>query len=410
MELRRISVERYKGYNELVHVDVAPLTILVGPNNAGKTALARAIQLWAGNLTTFTSDVKEPLHLEFDGVRHGSEFIDLVTGRSVHGWVGLSVVLASDSNDVSLSVRVQNVEASDRPTERQVTRWILSSGDEKVELTRKDFGVRASYAVSVSGIDRDPQQISWRGLVPQDLEALPDWVTPKMKAIRSWAEGVRYLQCPRCIPVSPFSPVDHQSMHLGPRGKDTPFALAANDELRKLVRNWYRSTFGVSLNVGTQGRFSELEVRAPTHDSYVSLGQSGRGLSQVLPIVVMAMTARTAGAGVDIIEHPEAELHPAAHADIAELLLENLAGSVRPLILETHSEMVLLRARRWIAEGKLQPENVLVYWVSSEPDRGSVLQKIRVTERGEVSGWPSGVFIEDYEEILAIRRAARKGA
>jgi predicted ATPase len=121
----------------------------------------------------------------------------------------------------------------------------------------------------------------------------------------------------------------------------------------------------------------------------------------------MALTARAAGAGVDIIEHPEAELHPAAHGHLAELLLENLAGPARPLVVETHSEMVLLRARRWIAEGRLPAADVLIYWVHAEPRAGSILQKIRINKNGELDRWPDGVFIEDYEEILAIRRAAR---
>ena len=121
----------------------------------------------------------------------------------------------------------------------------------------------------------------------------------------------------------------------------------------------------------------------------------------------MALTARTAGPGVDVVEHPEAELHPAAHGEIAELLIDNLSGSDRPLVIETHSEMVLLRARRWVAEGRLPAENVVVYWVQAEPGRGSILHKILIDERGEMESWPNGVFIEDYEEILAIRRAAR---
>ena len=136
--------------------------------------------------------------------------------------------------------------------------------------------------------------------------------------------------------------------------------------------------------------------------------QSGRGLSHVLPVVVMALTSHRAGAGVDIIEHPEAELHPAAHADIAELLMENLAGPTRPLVVETHSEMVLLRARRWVAEGRLPAGHVLVYWIHAEPEHGSVAKKISIRENGEMETWPDGVFIEDYEEILSIRRAARK--
>ena len=69
--------------------------------------------------------------------------------------------------------------------------------------------------------------------------------------------------------------------------------------------------------------------------------------------------------------------------------------------------MILLRARRWIAEGRLPAEHVLVYWVHTEPGHGSLLEKIGIRDNGEMETWPDGVFIEDYEEILAIRRAAR---
>ena len=183
--------------------------------------------------------------------------------------------------------------------------------------------------------------------------------------------------------------------------------MAADDDLRESVREWYRRAFGVGIDVVAQGSYSELVVRASSRGANVRLPQSGRGLSHVLPVAVAALTARRAGPGVDVIEHPEAELHPAAHAEIAELLLDNLAGPERPMIVETHSEMVLLRARRWIAEGRLPAENVLVYWVHTEPGRGSILRKIKISESGEMESWPDGVFIEDYEEILAIRRAAR---
>ena len=204
--------------------------------------------------------------------------------------------------------------------------------------------------------------------------------------------------------------VEHSPLVLGPNGRDAPLALAADDELREAIRDWYLRAFGVSIDVVAQGSYSELVVRAPTRDANVRLVQSGRGLSHVLPVVVMALTARKAGPGVDVIEHPEAELHPAAHADVAELLIDNLAGSKRPMIIETHSEMVLLRARRWIAEGRLPAKSVLIYWVRAEPKRGSILHKITINESGEVDNWPDGVFIEDYDEIMAIRRANRSKA
>ena len=408
MELRQFNIERYKGYAEPATVELAPLTILVGPNNSGKTALAQAIQLVAGGLTPSGKDTSEPLPLESGGIRHGETFADLVTGRTVHGWLSLSAVLADANREVSLSATVRNVEAPTRPSERQISHWSLTSGGDAVVVERQGFDQRSPYRVSFSGTAQESRRIGWQGLIPEQADSLPSWAGARIDALKTWARGVRHLQCPRRLLASPFITVEHSPGVLGPSGQDTPLALAADDELRASVRAWYRRAFGVSIDVVAQGSYSELVVGTPARGANVQLAQSGRGLSQVLPVVVTALTARMAGPGVDVIEHPEAELHPAAHADIAELLLNNLAGRARPLVVETHSEMVLLRARRWIAEGRLPAEAVLVYWVHAEPGRGSFLQKIRISDSGEVDSWPEGVFIEDYEEILAIRRAARQ--
>ena len=183
-------------------------------------------------------------------------------------------------------------------------------------------------------------------------------------------------------------------MLLGADGLYTPLVLAADDQVRESVRKWYRSAFGVTIDVVAQGTYSELVTSAPIRDANVRLAHSGRGLSQVLPVVVTALTARAVGRGVDVIEHPEAELHPAAQAHVAELLLDNLAGPGRPLIVETHSEILLLRARRWIAEGRLPAGSVVIYWVDAKAGSGSVLRKISIDDKGNLDGWPSGVFIE----------------
>ena len=407
MELRKISIERYKGYAKPAEVELAPLTILVGPNNSGKTALAQAIQLLAGGLAPSGKDTSEPLPLESGGIHHGETFEDLVTGRTVHGWLTLSAILTDDSREVSFSATVRNVVAPPRPSERQISDWRLRSGNNEIVVQRQGFDERSPYGVFVTGTKQEPQQIRWRGLLPRKPNNLALLADAPVEAIRAWARGVRYLKCPRSLLASPFTMVEQSPMALGPSGQDTPLALAADDQLRESVREWYRRAFGVSIDVVAQGSYSELLVGAPARSVNVRLAQSGRGLSHVLPVVVTALTAREAGPGVDVIEHPEAEIHPAAHADIAELLLDNLVGPSRPMIVETHSEMVLLRARRWIAEGRLPAESVLVYWIYTEPGSGSILQKIRIRENGEMDSWPDGVFIEDYQEILAIRRAAR---
>ena len=408
MELRKFGFERYKGYVEPTQIELAPLTILVGANNSGKTALAQAIRLLAGGLASSDHDMSEPLPLESGGIRHGLAFRDLVSGRAVHGWLRLSAIFANSGRELSLEATVRNVVSPDRPPQRQISHWALQRDDREVVLERKGLEERSSYDGLVSGSKQPSRQVTWRGLLPQQPSCFDDWVELAADDLKVWTAGVRHLRCPRRLPESLLPVPERSPVDIGPHGEHAPLALAADDTLREAVSKWYRSAFGVAIDVLGVGGFFEL--RARSGDASVRLAQSGRGLAHVLPVAVVALTAPNSGSGVDIIEHPEAELHPAAHAHVAELLLDNLAGSARPMIVETHSEMVLLRARRWIAERRLPPTDVLVYWVDVEPGRGSIVRKIGIDDHGDMAHWPDGVFIEDYEEILAIRRANRSKA
>ena len=410
VELRRFGLERYKGYARHTEVELAPLTILVGPNNSGKTALAQAVPLLAGGLAAFEGDAREPLPLQSYGIRHGESFEDLLTLRAAHGWLRLSITLGRENGESSLSATVRNVVAPGQAPARQISDWRLQDNDREIAIERQGFNEASDYLISVPGESPALQPVAWRGLLPRGSDVLADWVGPQFDALETWAAGVRHLRCPRHLRPSPFRAVEHAPANIGSDGSNTPLVLATDDELRESVRDWYRMAFGVRIDLVPQGSYLDLVTGTSVwnDDDLVRIGQAGRGLSHVLPVVVAALSARRLGAGVDIIEHPEAELHPAAHAEIAELLLANLTGPERPLIVETHSEMILLRARRWVAEGRLQAGHVLVYWVHAEPGRGSTLQKIRIRENGEMETWPDGVFIENYEEILAIRRAARR--
>ncbi len=113
-------------------MELAPLTILVGPDNSGKTALAQAIQLLAGGLSPTGGDAREPLPLESGGIRHGETFEDLVTGRAVHGRLQLSVTFAGERSELSLAATVTNAVGPGRPSERQISDWRLRRGDREI--------------------------------------------------------------------------------------------------------------------------------------------------------------------------------------------------------------------------------------------------------------------------------------
>jgi predicted ATPase len=109
---------------------------------------------------------------------------------------------------------------------------------------------------------------------------------------------------------------------------------------------------------------------------------------------------------LEIIEQPELHLHPAAHADLAELFLTAVRTTSTRFLIETHSETLLLRLRRHVAKG-LDPSTVAVYFVD-RVDGESFARRIHIDPDGNLDYWPVGVFAEDYEETRALVRAQRE--
>mgnify|MGYP000411420810 FL=1 len=66
----------------------------------------------------------------------------------------------------------------------------------------------------------------------------------------------------------------------------------------------------------------------------------------------------------------------------------------------------MLRLRRLIAEGKLVPDDLALYYVDfNEENNESELKRIIIDENGNVDYWPEGIFSESLDETIGIRTA-----
>jgi len=401
MIIEHITVQGYKPYATQCRLEIRPVTVLVGPNNSGKSALARLIPLVAGGLL---ADQGDPIPLESLGIRHGTTFHDLLSNRSLHGKIALKVGWKCDGEPIQLELEIQAVAVGHGADVRQViVRWGLSWKGEQIELSRPNLDEARYEQVNGGGTI----QLAWSGLWPEvkGEAALPDWIGRARDRLRKWARGVYYLKSPRAMPDGPFRVGAH------PNGDDisggaAALLLASDEALEAKTNQWFERMFKVGLEVSRTADVAQIVIRAPG-SSPIPIEQGGQGLAQVLPVIVAILAAVERGEGVDLIEHPEAELHPGVHEHVAELLLEGRCDLDRPLLIETHAEMLLLRIRRQIAEGRLRPEQVAIYWVDRTAE-GAEIREVRLHPSGAVENWPEGVFYEDYEEVLAIRRAARK--
>lgn len=126
----------------------------------------------------------------------------------------------------------------------------------------------------------------------------------------------------------------------------------------------------------------------------------GFGISQMLPIVVELLAHRES---IICIEQPETHLHPRLQTRLADLLLESCRNGdlANQLIVETHSEHLMLRLQRRIREGAVDPEDISVLYVDQTADGCSTVTRLRLDHEGEfLDEWPEGFFDERLDELF----------
>lgn len=155
-------------------------------------------------------------------------------------------------------------------------------------------------------------------------------------------------------------------------------------------------------------------VQRSEHSPEVLLTDVGFGVSQVLPVLTLLAYAQDGDSIV--LEQPEIHLHPAVQSRLADILLETAIVRNVQLIVESHSEHLLTRIQRRIAEGvfgkniEIAPEKVSLYFCEQgDGTTGSSIRELEVDLFGNISNWPSDFFGDPMEDVLGkINAVARR--
>jgi hypothetical protein len=306
--------------------------------------------------------------------------------------------------------------------------WLSRQGERLIEAELSDEAQLTSptpcYKVSIESqpVDTD---ISFLGLLPSEEkfdEPIKAKLSEAIKAIRDALPLPSYLGPFRVEPHS-FSRAPGQRVReLGPKG-ERAIELLAEDQVRfggdlvGGVSEWFSNALNQGISVDVLDDRSRLLVGDQRSMTDVSLADTGAGFSQVLPVVVQhfAFRKNRLPASTLIVEQPELHLHPGAHGAVMDLALETIAeanGREPNCIFETHSEQIIMRLRRRIAEG-FDPRKVVLWSLNhreSNDDDATEdpLRVIRFDASGDPDGWPVGVFEEALDDLTALRRAARE--
>jgi hypothetical protein len=361
----------------LERLQLAPLTILLGKNNSGKSTVAR---LFHHVLLALGADGNDPFPMKSARRQYGTGFRDIQYCGNFFNPVDLELEFASDdgSQMTLVSQLIQPGElAGDRPPVLQKS---ILNGQQNPALDR------------VRGLMPDVE--ATESLRPQARRLLDMscHLQPVRDSIRS-SYGIRA--------TSPLTlPEDDDSVAQ---------ILYADSELRAAVGVWMANNLdGWRVDAKQSLDFFQLVARRGGRET--NIADSGQGIQQLLPVATLCCLRKLAPAGgqpfLDVIEQPELHLHDAAHAPLGDLLLSAVTEPKGTILVETHSESLVLRVRRRVAEG-LSPDVVAIVYVE-DMGEGSRLRRIQLDQRGEVDWWPEGVFSESFLEVKAIRRAQRK--
>ncbi len=157
--------------------------------------------------------------------------------------------------------------------------------------------------------------------------------------------------------------------------------------------------------IGNVDRYCQSTLTLPGGVSGLS-----SGFHHLLPIIVQSSVMWPSE--LLCVESPEIHLHPTMQLKITEFFIEQ-AKSGRRYILETHSDLIVRRTLRAILEEELAQKDINIYFTKLEridqhpalsqlqepvEELTSMLELIKVNDKGQIVNWPEGFLDADVIE------------
>ena len=364
--LSQIDLRCFKCF-KLLKLPLAPLTLLSGPNAAGKSSVLQSLVLL--HQTMREHEWSTRLILNGDGIRLGTapDVIDELSSRTKFG-----IALEFDGN---------------------VYDWTFKG-------ERQDNMSMEVQSVSVNKQTTDhPQEL--RYLLPKEEEFPPN---PLPHCLR----GLTYITAERIAPQDAYELRDPNIVSVvGPRGnhavsilhwgRDEPvlneLVLPDAPPLRlQQVEARMRTLFPefrMELQQVPRAKTVTLGLRTSDAAEFHSPVHTGFGITQVLPIVIASLSAEKGD--LILIENPEVHLHPAGQALMGQFLADVARAGIQ-VLAETHSDHVLNGVRRAVKSERLAAGQVAIHFFRPRSeDQPQVLSPV-LDDSGNIDSWPEGFF------------------
>ncbi len=454
--ITRLACRNFKSWRDTGPMRLAPITALFGSNSSGKTSLLQMLLLL--RQTADSPDRGQALHFgdkvspvdlgDFRTVVHGHNTnarleleIDwqapatmaigdagkerLIVASSKLGFA--SSIAASNGSD-KRALRVHVEEMSYRVGKSVFRMRRRSDKKDEYDLIAEDASFKFERArgrawplphpAKCYGFPAETRAYFQNAGFLADLEL----------AFERRLKAIYYLGPLRAYPERQYPWSGAQPDDMGRAGEQAVNAMLASRErgflinrgkgkkratLEEYVATWLRRlglihSFRVE-PIAEGGQLYRVLVKKTSGAAEVLVTDVGFGVSQILPVLVICFYVPE-GATV-ILEQPEIHLHPAVQAGLADVFIDAWKTRGVQILLESHSEHLLRRLQRRVAEETLSPSDAALYFCTAE-DGVSRLTGLDLDLFGNIKNWPTDFFGDEFGEIAATSEAVlrRKAA
>lgn len=447
--LRNLQIKGFKGWKDTGNIELAPITVFFGGNSSGKSSIGQFLVML--KQTIQQPDRKTVLYLEGEkcSVSLGTP-MDIFYNHDMGSLIQFNYTwdlperFALDINSEGKKRNLYNkiTFSGNVSIEKEETQLLqVDSINYKLYDNERDVAEFAMYKIQDDerkhGYELESKGYSlarkrgraWELSEPVKFYGFPDAATAYYQNagflqdlnlhLENLFSDIYYLGPMRrkAKRIYTWSGVSPESV--GDDGSNAIAAILSSKNNNRLLNFKYRNKKPfldiVAQEMKKMGLISDfiiekignrqeydVKVKIKGSSSFVNIPDVGFGVSQVLPVIVELFYAPKNS--IIIIEQPEIHLHPAAQAQLADVIIDaiNMSenGEKRNLqvILETHSEHLLRRLQRRMAEEKLSNEQFKAYFADNNKNPAR-LGKLRMDEYGNIENWPKDFFGDMEEDI-----------
>lgn len=435
--IKNLTLRNFRAFRSEIF-EFSKFNIFVGPNNSGKSSAISAINLIA---QTFNNAEISQSPLVLNGLfdRLGT-YLDLVHGNRSNTPLGI---------DISIDDYAIKFDYKYRQQRREIE-LVKFQIDEKNKNAFSYESKKDSFSMKLMGKDVESLQPFVRKRRPQFYRLIPTLRfsstishSPDMQEAPTNVRNIlfsadRALMRARSQLTKTFGDFDslgpfrdrpertylysgEVAQRIGTTGSNMALMLASDTSKRGAesqniideISRWFKIS-GIAEQVRVKSltpRHFEL-VLADVNGNEQNICDVGFGCSQVMPVLAASLNMFSGNDSISsfksptlIVQGPEIHLHPNAQASLGSFF-SRLMQSEGQIFVETHSDNLVLRVARHVADGTLKENDVKIFYVH-KINGSPVVQNISITGNGRFQPeWPGGFFPQRQSESLNLAQAA----